>query len=329
MRPGGPAIVRRIDHVNVVVPDPPAFFRVLTERFELPVAWPFTRFPSFESGAAAIGINVEAVRYAPGHPSPAGDYAGLYAIAFEPEPLDEARAELARREIPHSPPLRYTGRYPAEANTPVLHRPPQEGGALWTLIVLGGLIGDESSARRYSRGIERGAGRFAPIIGRIGGWLASGPLAARVSAQGTSRRPFVFLCKYNDFNIPEGHAIGLADLASREGGPLGLVRTQELVVTAREAAAEVDRWQRLLDPLEPTEPGRWQPGDGPALRVVEGDEDRIDRMVWTVRSLDKAADWLRGQDMLAAGPEGTISIAPDVLQGVNISLEAEDEAKAD
>ena len=56
MFPGGPAVVRRIDHVNVVVPDPLGFFRLLTEQFELPVAWPFTRFPSFESGAAGLGI---------------------------------------------------------------------------------------------------------------------------------------------------------------------------------------------------------------------------------------------------------------------------------
>ncbi len=324
METGGPAIARRIDHVNVVVPDPRAFLRVLTEQFELPVAWPFMRFPSFASGAAAIGINVEPVRYAPGHPSPAGDYAGLYAIAFEPEPLDQARGELSRRGIPHSPPLSFTGRYPAEANTSILHRPAHEDGALWTLIVLGGLIGDESSARRYSRGLERGAGRFAPILGRIAGRIGSGRFAARLSAQGTSKRPFVFLCKYHGFNIPEGHAVGLADLASRAGGPLGLVRTQELVVTARDAAAEVDRWQGLLAPLEPTEPGRWQPGDGPAVRIAEGPEDRIDRMVWTVRSRDRAADWLRGQGMLGKESEETISIAPDALQGVNVALAAED-----
>lgn len=164
---------------------------------------------------------------------------------------------------------------------------------------------------------------MAPLLGRIGGWLVSGPLAARVSAQGTSRRPFVFLCDYHGFNIPEGHAVGLADLASRDGGPLGLVRTRELVVTTRDAAAEAERWQRLLEPLDPTEPGRWQPGDGPALRVVEGREDRIDRMVWTVRSLERAADWLRGQGMLGEEREGNIDIAPGALQGVNVSLAAE------
>jgi len=93
----GSRVVRRIDHVNVVVPDPRGFFGLLTERFELPIGWPFTRFPSFESGAANLGINIEAVRYAPDRPSPVPEDAGVYAIAFEPEALPEARAQLAGR----------------------------------------------------------------------------------------------------------------------------------------------------------------------------------------------------------------------------------------
>jgi hypothetical protein len=323
MHPGALAIVRRIDHVNVVVSDPLGFLRVLTERFELPAAWPWKRFPSFESGAAGLGINIEAVRYAPGRPLPVREDAGLYAIACEPEPLADARAELARRSIPHSPPMRFTGRYPPDANTPVFHRSSDQPGELWTLVFLGGMIGDESPAGRYSRGIERGDSRLAPLVGRIGGWVGSGRFAARFSAQRISKRPFVFLCEYHGFNVPEGHAIGLADLVSRDGGPLGLVRTHELVVAARDAAAEANRWQRLLDPLQPTEPERWQPGDGPAVRIVEGGEDRIEAMVWTVRSLEKAADWLRKHDLFREGDDGTISIAPEALQGVNVWLEAE------
>ena len=136
---------------------------------DLPVAWPFTRFPSFESGAAGLGINIEAVRYAPGRPSPVREDAGIYAIACVPAPLSEARSELAQRDIPHSPPLRFTGRYPTDANTPVFHQHPDGLHELWTLVFLGGMIGDESSAGRYSRGLERGDTRLAPLIGRIGG----------------------------------------------------------------------------------------------------------------------------------------------------------------
>jgi hypothetical protein len=101
------------------------------------------------------------------------------------------------------------------------------------------------------------------------------------------------------------------------------VRAHELVVSAGDATAEGERWQRLLDPLQPTEPSRWHPGDGPAIRIVEGREDRIEGMVWTVRSLERAADWLRKHDLLREEIHGTIGIAPEPLQGVNIRLAAE------
>lgn len=127
----------------------------------------------------ALGINIEAVRYAPGRASPVREDAGSYAIACEPEPLAAARAELARREIP----LRFTGRYPTDANTPVFHEHSDGPCEVWTLVFLGGMIRDESSAGRYSRGRERGDSRLAPLLGRIGGWIGRGRFAPRFSAR--------------------------------------------------------------------------------------------------------------------------------------------------
>ena len=315
--------MRRVDHLNVIVPDPPGLLRTFTDLFELPLAFPTTRLPGFTSGGAYLGVVYEVIRYAPGRPSPVREDAGIHAIACEPEPLAGARSELARRQIPHSPPMKITGRWPAEADTPIFHRT-EESGELWTLVGVGGMIGNEVSARRFSRGMERGDGRLAPLVGRISGRMGSGRLAERFIAQTVTDRPFVFLCEFHGFNVPdETHATGLAELASRDGGPLGLVRTHELVITARDAAAEAERWQRLLDPLQPTDPGRWQPGDGPAVRVVEGGEDRIERTVWSVRSLERAADWLREHGMLREGPDGAVGIDPEILQGVNVWLTAD------
>jgi hypothetical protein len=59
------------------------------------------------------------------------------------------------------------------------------------------------------------------------------------------------------------------------------------------------------------------------VRIVEGGEAHIEGMVWTVRSLDRAADWLRKQGLFGEERDGTISIAPEALQGVNVWLEAE------
>jgi hypothetical protein len=44
-------------------------------------------------------------------------------------------------------------------------------------------------------------------------------------------------------------------------------------------------------------------------------------MVWRVRSLEQAADWLRRQHLLHEDRDGRIGIAPQALQGVQVWLE--------
>jgi hypothetical protein len=138
-------VVRRIDHLNLVVPDPRALFSFLADRLELPVAWGFTRFPSFASGAVALGVNLEPVRYAPTRRPRAPLDSGLFALAFEPQAIESARAELARRGISHSPPIGYRATYPPEAETEVFGQLDRASGkrVLWTIVILGGQIGNQ------------------------------------------------------------------------------------------------------------------------------------------------------------------------------------------
>jgi hypothetical protein len=139
-------------------------------------------------------------------------------------------------------------------------------------------------------------------------------------ARTASAHPFCFLCEFHSFDVAAGRKVAEQELARRGGGPLGLVRTRELVVTARDAASEQERWQRLLDPVRPSQPGRWEVGDGPALRLVEGPVDGIRTTVWEVRSLDRAADWLRAQGWLGERRDGELSIAAEPLQGLDVRL---------
>jgi catechol 2,3-dioxygenase-like lactoylglutathione lyase family enzyme len=316
------AVVRRIDHVNVVVPDPHALFSFLADRLELPVAWSFTRFPSFASGAVALGLNLEPVRYAPTRKPRAPLDSGLFALAFEPEPTASARAELARRGIPHSPPIAYRAAYPPEAETDIFGQLDRASGkrVLWTLVILGGLIGNERLARDYSRPPMRGDSRLAPMIGRLTGRvMASRRLGDRLIAASGSATPFAFLCEYHGFNIADSRKLAAEELERRGGGPLGAVTTEEIVIEARDARAETSRWQRLLDPIEPSGEGVWRIGDRPVLRVVEGSADRIQALVWRVRSLDAAEKWLEHESLLGRDGDG-LTIAPEATQGVEIRL---------
>ena len=57
-------IVRRLDHVNIVVPRPRALFDFLTQQLSIPIERPWARFPAFESGQAMLGIGHEPITYA-------------------------------------------------------------------------------------------------------------------------------------------------------------------------------------------------------------------------------------------------------------------------
>ena len=319
---GSRSIVRRVDHLNIVVPRPRELFDFLTLRLGMPVERPWTRFPAFESGQAMLGIGHEPITYAPGRRTAVPPDAGLFAIAFEPAPLDAALDELALRRIPHSIPFEFGITYADDPDALALDEPagPGRRRRRWTLVTLGGLFADDASARELSRWPRRGEGRGAAELGKLAGRLASGRLGGALMARTASARPFCFLCEFHSFDVAASRAAVAEELARRGGGPLGLVRTHEIIVTARDAAAEEARWQRLLDPAQPAAGGRWELGDGPAIRLVEGADDGIAALVWAVESLARAADALRAEGWLGDERDGAPTIAAESLQGLDVRL---------
>lgn len=311
-----------MDHVNIVVPAPRALFDLFTRRLEIPIERPWARFPAFESGQAMLGIGHEPITYAPGRRTSVPRDAGLFAIAFEPESLGRALPELADRAIPHSIPLEWDVTYRDDADAFALDERagPGKRRRRWSLVTLGGFFADESAAQELSRWPRRGDGPGADRLGQVVGRLASGRLGGTITARTASPRPFCFLCEFHSFDVTASRRVVEEELARRGGGPLGLIRTREVIVSARDAASEQERWQHLLDPVQPSQPGRWVLGDGPAIRLVEGAKDEISAVVWEVHSTDRAAEWLRGQGWLGGERDGDLSIAPEPLQGLDVRL---------
>jgi hypothetical protein len=200
---------------------------------------------------------------------------------------------------------------------------PGERRRRWALVTLGGLLGDDGSARELSHWPRRGDAPGALTLGRVLGRLASGPLGGILMARLGSARPFCFLCEFHTFNVAKSRAVAAEELARRDGGPLGLLRTHEIVVGARDVASEGERWQRLLEPVKAVQSGRWELGDGPAIKLVEAPEDGIRALVWEVVSLDRAADWLRAQGWFGEEREDGISLAAEPLQGLEVRLTAD------
>lgn len=73
-------------------------------------------------------------------------------------------------------------------------------------------------------------------------------------------------------------------LSACRGGRLGVLDAVELVISTSDLSAARSRWQQLLNPLQPDAASTWRPPIGPAITLVEGDDERVDHLALAVRS---------------------------------------------
>jgi hypothetical protein len=305
-------LIKAVDHLTIRVDDAhyDQLFGLLTDTFQLPVAWPPSeRYPGdpvgFKSGGIAAGpIPLELFRVGP---RPLAQ-AQLYSIAFATRSSVPACLHvLDARAIPHLPPLAV----------------PQdrfgEEGMLWTLIILGDLFNPDLAALPS----------LAPGT--------SGRSILSLRFDQAFHQGMAFVCVYNaaTYDVAQQQAQGQATLRARDGGPLGLVELHEIVVGAANVAVVQPQWQRLFAPLRPANaagwrrlfapfrppaPARWQFGEGPAIRLVSAAHDGIVGLVWRVRSLDQARAFLRAHGMLGQSARRQLAIAPARMLGLEIRL---------
>lgn len=102
------------------------------------------------------------------------------------------------------------------------------------------------------------------------------------------------------------------------GGPLGVQSVSEIVIAAANLEKDQRIWKQLLG--TPSSSGSWRAGDGPAIRVVRGSEDRIQTIIFKVESLERAKSFLGGKQLLGSVSSKEISLNPSKLQGLMIRL---------
>lgn len=129
----------------------------------------------------------------------------------------------------------------------------------------------------------------------------------------------VFLCAYAR-DVAETRRQSLAQLRSRNGGPLSVQSVKELVYGATDATQTQRQWRALLSPVEALSPGVWPIGDGPAIRIVPASENGMRGLVIHVESLAQARQFLSEHGLLGAERPGELTIGGPILDGLQIAL---------
>jgi hypothetical protein len=105
------SVVRQVDHILVVSVEADVLFSLLSDTFQLPVAWPMTTYGGFASGGVAFGnVNLEVVRSS--RPREGIGKSRWTGFALEPEPLRGSLAELDARGIRHGKAAPFRSRRP-------------------------------------------------------------------------------------------------------------------------------------------------------------------------------------------------------------------------
>ena len=98
------ALVRQIDHILIGSDQAEEVFRLFSEKFGLPVAWPFESYKDFASGGVSFGnVNIEITRSE-------RFSSGLSGVALEPTSLSEVLSGLDAHGLKHGAPNPYFGK---------------------------------------------------------------------------------------------------------------------------------------------------------------------------------------------------------------------------
>ena len=171
-----------------------------------------------------------------------------------------------------------------------------------------------------ARGIEHGPPQdyISTLPNGSRGTLWTNVVLTRLSKPGLS----VFLCEYNPAFLHaeiRRNQLG-GQLVLKQGGPLGIKSVREIVIGAKNLKTWSPDWQKLLSPSAQSPAALWQAGSGPAIRMVSDSSDRIQRIIFKVKSLKAACSFLAENQLLGAVSAEEAAVKPGKIQGLSICL---------
>lgn len=140
------------------------------------------------------------------------------------------------------------------------------------------------------------------------------------------------LCKYSPFafseytstpeavDLHEHYRILRPRLDEVDGGPLGVKYVKEVELGVNNVKESMTAWQKLLDPIKPTEEDTWKVGTGPRLRLTSGKSYSVKSISIKVRSLRAAKRFLKMNSLLGEVNWASISLNPEKVNSLNIKF---------
>jgi hypothetical protein len=109
-------------------------------------------------------------------------------------------------------------------------------------------------------------------------------------------------------------------LALNNGGSIGFQSVREIVIESTDIERDTAAWEMLLG--KPTASGNRRMGSGPAIRLIAGASDCVHELIFNIKSLDRAKEFLEKNQLLgpcSSEPEGFF-LNPSKIQGLKILL---------
>lgn len=296
----GAPLVQRVDHLIVRVADPNPLFKLLTQRLQLPEAWPVSTNPIFSSGGIFLGnLNLDIRRLR--QDAPPSDRARLYGLGFELLPFEHSLPALDERGIAHTPPMPF-------------FQVDDQGWQVttWTSVFLGGLLGESTTGRMFFSLSQR-----APKETWEKGSLPSAarrPYGLPYIYQRVFPRGLVYAIEYN----PAWRSKHIRQVNAHTG--LDVRGVYEITIGTRNMTTARACWKALLAGYPEVESNVWRLPGNLHIHLVPHIHNELLSMIWQVASLNRSAQFLHRQGLLGKEDSTGLTIDSNQLQGLSIRL---------
>lgn len=103
----------------------------------------------------------------------------------------------------------------------------------------------------------------------------------------------------------------LTNSTFNSNNPMQIEKANEITINVANYKEALDYWGTLFEPVKPSPIGYWELGSGPAIKLQEGKKDEIVSIQLKVKSLEKAKEFLKDNELLGDQKKDSIFTNPD------------------